>query len=88
MLLVQLFLVYRYKASSVHYVTPTEDNERQAERMMRLGIFTAVNTEIGEIIVADVSRERIAELLKPDRRELGQLIQKTSAEAASQASGR
>src|ERR1019366_9319811 len=51
MTLVQLFLIHRYRASSVHYVTPTEDNELQAERMKNLGIFSDVHTEIGQIIV-------------------------------------
>ena len=35
MTLVQLFLFHRYKVDSVHYVTPTEDNQRQAEGMRR-----------------------------------------------------
>jgi isocitrate lyase len=77
MTLVQLFLIYRYKAGSVHYLTPTEDNLRQTEKMKALGIFTDVNTEIGQIIVADVSKERVADLLKPDRRAIEELIRKT-----------
>ena len=40
MTLVQLFLIHRYKASSVHYLTPTEDNAMQTQRMKGLGIFT------------------------------------------------
>jgi len=78
MTLVQLFLIHRYKASSVHYVTPTEDNELQAERMKSLGIFSDVHTEIGQIIVAHVSTQVVAELLKPDRAALVEMIQKTS----------
>ena len=67
MTLMQLFLIHRYKAVSVHYVTPTEDNQRQTQKMQRLGIFSDVNTEVGQIIVADVNREGVLELLKPDR---------------------
>ena len=78
MTLVQLFLIHRYKASSVHYVTPTEDNELQAERMKSLGIFSDVHTEIGQIIVAHVSAQIVAELLKPDRAALLEMIRKTS----------
>ena len=32
MTLIQLFLIYRYKSNSVHYVTPTEDNQKQKVR--------------------------------------------------------
>jgi hypothetical protein len=51
--------------------------------MKGLGIFTHVNTEIGQIIVADVSKAHVAELLKPDRQTLGELIRKTSLRVAS-----
>ena len=74
MTLLQLFLVYRYRIDSVHYLTPTEDNHRQTEGMKRRGIFSAVNDEVGEIIVADVSKERLAQLLEPDRVALTALI--------------
>ena len=61
MLLAQLFLIHRYKVDSVHYVTPTDDNLKQCERMQARGLFKSVQTEIGEIIVADVVKERVAE---------------------------
>jgi isocitrate lyase len=76
MTLLQLFLVHRYKAVSVHYVTPTDDNLAQTRRMKEQGIFTAVNTEVGQIIVADVNRDTIAGLVKADHEALKQLIQK------------
>ena len=60
----------------MHYVTPTEDNQRQAEGMKALGVYEEIQTEIGQIIVARVSGERVKELLKPDREELGRLIAK------------
>ena len=78
MTIAQLFLIHRYNASSVHYVTPTEDNEFQTQRMKSVGIFSDVHTEIGQIIVAQVSKERVAELLKPDRVLLQEIIRKTS----------
>ena len=78
MALVQLFLIHRYAFSSVHYVSPTEDNELQAQKMKSMGIFSDVHTEIGQIIVAQVSKERVAELLKPDRVLLLEMIRKTS----------
>ena len=75
--LVHLFLIHRYKAASVHYVSPTEDNRYQAQKMKSHGIFSDVHSEVGDIIVAEVSKERIAELLEPDRAALGRLIDKT-----------
>ena len=58
MTLVQLFLIHRYRAGSLHYLTPTDDNQAQAQRDAGLGIFAVVRTEIGQIIVADVDREQ------------------------------
>jgi isocitrate lyase len=76
MTLIHLFLVKRYQADSVHYVTPTEDNQYQTEKMKSHGIFSEVSTEVGQIIVADVNHARIDELLAPDRVMLGKLIRK------------
>jgi isocitrate lyase len=78
MTVTQLFLIHRYNASSVHYVTPTEDNEFQTQRMKSVGIFSDVHTEIGQIIVAQVNKEHVADLLKPDRILLLEMIRKTS----------
>jgi isocitrate lyase len=76
MSLIHLYLVHRYKADSVHYVTPTEDNQYQTEKMKTHGIFREVNTEVGQIIVANVNTPRIEELIAPDREKLGKLIRK------------
>lgn len=84
MTVAQLFLIHRYNASSVHYVTPTEDNEFQTQRMKSVGIFSDVHTEIGQIIVAQVNKEHVAELLKPDRLLLLEIIRKTSPSLQSQ----
>ena len=74
MTLVQLFLFHRYKVDSAHYVTPTEDNQRQSEGMKAEGLFGSVVQEVGAIIVADVNKARIQELLAPDRKALQALI--------------
>ena len=76
MTLIHLWLVHRFNADSVHYVTPTEDNLYQTEKMKSHGIFREVNQKVGQIIVADVNHPRIAELLAPDRHALGRLIRK------------
>lgn len=82
MTLVQLFLIHRYRAASVHYLTPSEDNRSQTQRMEGLGIFTVVRTEIGQIIVADVDRDRVGELVGPDGEQLAELIRKPIAQVA------
>lgn len=74
MTLAQLFLIHRYKIDSLHYLTPTDDNKRQTEGMKRHAIFDAVNDEVGQIIVADVNKERVKALLAPDRAALTALI--------------
>jgi isocitrate lyase len=66
MTLLHLFLVHRYRAASVHFLTPTEDNRRQCERMRARGIFQAVADEVGQIIVADVDPEVVRELARPE----------------------
>ncbi|MGH3579887.1 MAG: isocitrate lyase ICL2, partial [Mycobacterium sp.] len=76
MTLIHLWLVHRFKADWVHYVTPTEDNLYQTEKMKSHGIFSDVHQEVGEIIVAEVNHPRIQELLAPDREALGRLIRK------------
>ena len=76
MTVVHLWLVNRFKADAVYYVAPTEDNMYQTEKMKAHGIFSSVNKDVGEIIVADVNQDRIAELLAPDRVALQKLIRK------------
>jgi isocitrate lyase len=74
MTLAQLFLIHRYKADSVHYLTPSDDNHRQTEKMKARGFFSSVNEEVGKIIVADVAKERVKELLESDKKALTKLI--------------
>src|ERR1700761_7233627 len=71
---IHLWLIHRFKPEIVYYVTPTEDNIYQTEKMKSHGIFSNVYQEVGEIIVADVNQERIDELLAPDREALKRLI--------------
>src|SRR3954451_1118439 len=73
---IHLWLIHRLKPEIVYYVTPTEDNIYQTEKMKSHGIFSDVYQEVGEIIVADVNHQRIEELLAPDRAALGRLIRK------------
>jgi isocitrate lyase len=74
--LIHVWLIHRFKAEIVYYVTPTEDNIYQTEKMKAHGIFRDVYQEVGEIIVGDVNQARIDELLAPDREALRKLISK------------
>ncbi len=76
MTLVHLWLIHRYKADSVHYVAPTEDNQYQAAKRKSHGLFSHVNTEVGQIIVTEVDHARVDELLGADRAALWKLIRK------------
>jgi isocitrate lyase len=77
MAVMHLFLIHRYKSEAIHYLTPTEDNHRQCESMQRLGIFSSINDEVGEIIVADVNADTIKSLVDPDSGALAKLIAKS-----------
>ncbi len=83
MTLAHLFLIHRYKTALVHYMSPTEDNEHQALKLQRLGIFGDVNTEAGLIIVAAVNPARISELLNQDKEALRRLIWKQDQPVAA-----
>ena len=76
MTLNHLFLVHRYKAWAVHYVSPTDDNRYQAQKMKAHGLFSDVHDEVGHVIVADVSTEGVRALLAPDRERLNALIER------------
>ncbi len=76
MTIIHLFLIHRYKSDSVHYVNPTDDNRMQTQGMKKLGIYSNVSTEIGDIIVSAINQDRIKELLDPSQKELKDLIAK------------
>ena len=75
MTLVQLFLIHRYGATSVHYLSPTDDNAAQVDRMREIGLYAEVTPEIGHIIVAAVDPGRVAALVAADRIALNALIE-------------
>ena len=76
MTLIHLFLIHRYKAWAVHYVSPTDDNRYQAQKMKTHGLFSDVHDEVGHVIVADVNAEGVKALLAPDRERLNALIER------------
>jgi isocitrate lyase len=76
MTLNHLFLIHRYKIWAVHYVSPTDDNRYQAQKMKSHGLFSDVHDEVGHIIVADVSAPGVRALLAPDRERLTALIER------------
>ena len=83
MTVIHLFLAHRYKADLVHYVSPTDDNSYQTEKMKAHGIFSDVSHEVGQIIVADVNSSRVSELLDSDSQALMRLIAKQDRVSAA-----
>jgi len=81
MTLLQLFLVNRYKTNTVHYLTPTDDNEKQTMAMQRLGMYGEVKNEIGQIIVANVVTD-FAKALAENSDSIMALIQKQATAIA------
>lgn len=76
MTIIHLFLIHRYKGDSVHYVNPTDDNMKQTQGMKKLGIYSEVNTEVGDIIVAGINAKKVKDLLSEDQVDLKNLIAK------------
>src|SRR5262249_2090417 len=76
MTLMHLFLIHRYDVDAAHYLSPSQDNIYQTTKMKSQKVFSEVNNEIGEIIVAEVNQARIEELIAPDGAALGKLIRK------------
>jgi isocitrate lyase len=76
MTLNHLFLIHRYKVWAVHYVSPTDDNRYQAQKMKTHGLFSDVHDEVGHIIVADVNAEGVNALLAVGGDHLNSLIQR------------
>jgi isocitrate lyase len=74
MTLLHLFLIHRYKAAAIHYLTPTEDNHGAAASMKKRGIFENTYDEVGEIIVADIDTDHVAKLVRPESAERKELI--------------
>ncbi len=74
MTLMHLFLIHRYKATSIHYLTPTEDNRGAAEALTRRGLFASNYDEVGDIIVAEINPAEVAKLVAPDSPERQALI--------------
>ena len=78
MTLIQLWLIHRYKAKALHYVTPTGDSESLANWMKAEGIYAKVSVNGGQIIVASVDEKGLGRLLAADRAALERLIRKES----------
>lgn len=80
MTLAHLFLIHRYKATAAHFVSPTDDNRYQAQKMRNHGLFSEVHDDVGQIIVATINPEGISQLLRPDTSALTALIRKAAVQ--------
>lgn len=76
--LIHLYLLKRYKVSTVHYLTPTDDNNAQTAAMASQGIYSDVKTEVGQIIVAKVEEGTVDSLVENADGSLDKLIRKES----------
>ena len=76
MTLLQLYLIYRYKADIMQYMTPSDDNRHQTNGMKRFGIFEDAIEEIGDIIVAHVNKDVTAQLVNPKKQGIERLLNK------------
>ncbi len=74
MTLLHIFLIHRYKADIIQYMTPTDDNRQQINGMKRHELFEDVIEEIGDIIVAHVNKNIIAEMARHDGQGIIRLI--------------
>jgi isocitrate lyase len=67
MTLVHIFLMNRFKIHNVHYLTPTEDNAKQCEGMLKRGIYFDANHEVGQIIVATVNIKEVKKFVAEEQ---------------------
>jgi len=74
MTLMHLFLIHRYKINAIHFLSPTDDNHKQAEGMRNNGVFGNVTDEVGKIILAEVSGLDVQSLLSEDGAALSRFI--------------
>lgn len=83
MTLLHVFLMNRYKTHSVHYLTPTKDNEKQTDSMRSMGLFKSIKSEIGQIIVADVATKNLKKYVTDEVLILRLIGESQSSKAAS-----
>jgi isocitrate lyase len=78
MTLIHLYALKRYEVDTVHYLTPTEDNDYQTKKMAEQGIFSDVKLEVGQIIVATVDKANVDAMASNADSALGKFIRKES----------
>ena len=66
MTLMHFFLLHRYKAALVHYLTPTEDNRLSVRRMIQNGVFRETRTDDPNVIAIEVDTARAQKIFAND----------------------
>jgi isocitrate lyase len=66
MSLIHFFLLHRYKADLVHYLTPTQDNRLSVQRMILNGVFRWAPTDDPNIIAIEVETARAQKIFAND----------------------
>jgi isocitrate lyase len=66
MSLIHFFLLHRYKADLVHYLTPNQDNRLSVQRMILNGVFRWAPTDDPNIIAIEVETARAQKIFAND----------------------
>jgi isocitrate lyase len=66
MSLMHFFLLHRYKADLVHYVTPSADNRLSVQRMIHNGVFRSARTDDPNIIAIEVDSAQAQKIFAND----------------------
>ena len=66
MSLMHFFLLHRYKADLVHYLTPTDDNRLSVRRMIQNGVFREARMDDPNIIAIEVDTARAQKIFAQD----------------------
>ena len=79
MTLMHLFVANRFGSDLVHYLTPSVDNEKQTNAMLKMGLYAELSGGIDQIIVATVSTEEVQSFVTEESK-ITQLLNKQVSE--------
>ena len=86
MSLLHFFLLHRYKADLVHYVTPSADNRLSVQRMIHNSVFRSARTDDPNIIAIEVDTHQAQKIFANDesiKRFIAKPLAAPSARAAN-----
>jgi isocitrate lyase len=86
MSLMHFFLLHRYKADLVHYLTPNHDNRLSVQRMILNGVFRWARTDDPNIIAIEVETGRAQKIFANDE-SIKRFISKPLAQSGGRGAG-